>query len=96
MEQPLICGGSEVVLEKNTALRVDNVGVKFRMANERVDNVKDYAIKLLKHELRYHEFWALKDISFRVAKGERLGVLGLNGAGKSTLLKVIAGVLKPT
>ena len=45
MEQPLICGGSEVVLGKNTALRVDNVGVKFRMANERVDNVKDYAIK---------------------------------------------------
>lgn len=81
---------------KNTALRVDNIGVKFRMANERVDNIKDYAIKLMKHELRYHEFWALKDISFQVNKGERLGILGLNGAGKSTLLKVIAGVLKPT
>lgn len=81
---------------KNTALRVDNVGVRFRMANERVDNIKDYITKFMKHELRYHEFWALKDINFQVNKGERLGVLGLNGAGKSTLLKVIAGVLKPT
>jgi ABC-2 type transport system ATP-binding protein len=83
-------------LGKKTALRVDNIGVKFRMTSERVDNVKDYAIKFLKRELRYHEFWALKDVSFRVAKGDRVGILGLNGAGKSTLLKVIAGVLKPT
>lgn len=66
------------------------------MANERVDSLKDYAIKLMKRELRYHEFWALKDITFQVNKGERLGILGLNGAGKSTLLKIIAGVLKPT
>lgn len=66
------------------------------MANERVDSLKDYAVKLVRRELRYHEFWALKDISFQVKAGERLGILGLNGAGKSTLLKIIAGVLKPT
>lgn len=77
-------------------LSIENVGILFRLANERVDSLKDYAIKLVRRELRYHEFWALKDISFQVKKGERLGILGLNGAGKSTLLKIIAGVLKPT
>ena len=81
---------------KNTVLRVENIGIQFRLASERVDSLKDYAIKLVKRELRYQEFWALKDITFQVNKGERLGILGLNGAGKSTLLKIIAGVLKPT
>lgn len=53
-------------------------------------------IKLLKHQLSYQEFWALKNINLKLEQGDRLGIIGLNGAGKSTLLKVIAGVLKPT
>ena len=83
-------------MKKDTILRVENVGIQFRMATERVDSLKDYAVKLVKRELRYREFWALKDITFQLKAGERLGILGLNGAGKSTLLKIIAGVLKPT
>lgn len=83
-------------MEKNTALRVDNIGIRFRLTNERVDSLKEYVIKMVKRELRYQEFWALQDVTFQVKKGERLGILGLNGAGKSTLLKIIAGVLKPT
>lgn len=83
-------------MSKDTMLSIENVGILFRLANERVDSLKDYAIKLVRRELRYHEFWALKDISFQVKRGEHLGILGLNGAGKSTLLKIIAGVLKPT
>jgi ABC-2 type transport system ATP-binding protein len=63
---------------------------------KKVDNLKEYFIKMLKNELRYQEFWALQDISFSLKKGDRLGILGLNGAGKSTLLKIIAGVLKAT
>ena len=63
---------------------------------KKVDDLKDYIIKFIKREIRFQEFWALKDISFSLNKGERLGILGFNGAGKSTLLKIIAGVLKPT
>lgn len=83
-------------MKKETVLSVENVGIRFRLASERVDSLKDYVIKRAKGELRYKEFWALRDITFQVKKGERLGILGLNGAGKSTLLKIIAGVLKPT
>ena len=78
------------------ALKVDQVGIRFNLSEEKVDNLKEYVIKLIKHQIRYQEFWALKDISFEVKKGDRVGILGLNGAGKSTLLKIIAGVLKAT
>lgn len=70
--------------------------MRFNLSEIKVDNLKEYVIKVLKKEMRYQEFWALKDINFELKKGDRLGILGLNGAGKSTLLKVIAGVLKPT
>ena len=70
--------------------------MKFNLNQEGVDSAKEYFIRLLKHDLHYTEFWALKDVSFKVKKGDRMGVMGFNGAGKSTLLKVIAGVLKPT
>jgi ABC-2 type transport system ATP-binding protein len=66
------------------------------LSTEKVDNIKEYVIKLLKRELFYQEFWALKHVSFDVRKGEKLGIIGLNGAGKSTLLKLISGVMKPT
>ena len=75
-------------------LKVDNISMKFNLMEKKVDNLKEFFIKLIKNEIRYQEFWALKNISFRVNKGDRLGILGLNGAGKSTLLKIIAGVLK--
>lgn len=77
-------------------LSVNHVSMKFNLSTEKVDNFKEYFIKLLKKELKYDEFWALKDITFTLQKGDRLGILGLNGAGKSTLLKIIAGVYKPT
>ena len=75
-------------------LKVDDVGMRFNLMEKKVDNLKEYFIKFLKNEIRYQEFWALRNISFRVNQGDRLGILGLNGAGKSTLLKIIAGVLK--
>lgn len=78
------------------ALELKNVGIKFNLNKEKVDSLKEYVIKFIKKELKYNEFWALKDVSFTLEKGDRLGVLGLNGAGKSTLMKVVAGVYKPT
>ena len=83
-------------MAENDVLKLNNVGMKFNLSKEKVDSLKEYFIKLLKGQLRYDEFWALKDISFSVGAGDRLGILGLNGAGKSTLLKVVAGVFKPT
>lgn len=80
----------------NTAIRLDNVSMRFNMSRERVDSIKEYVVKALKRQLFFDEFWALKDVSFDVQKGEVFGLIGLNGAGKSTLLKIVAGVLKPT
>ena len=78
------------------AIVVDDVSMKFNLSKEKVDSLKEYVIKTLKKEIKYQEFWALKNIDFTVNQGDRVGILGLNGAGKSTLLKVIAGVFKPT
>ena len=78
------------------ALIVDNVSMKFNQSSEKVDNIKEYIIKSIKHQISYDEFWSLRNVSFTMNKGERMGILGLNGAGKSTLLKVISGVYKPT
>ena len=79
-----------------TAIEVDNVSMKFNLSREKVDSLKDYIFKTIKREIQYNVFWALKNVSFSVEKGDRVGILGLNGAGKSTLLKVISGVFKPT
>ena len=78
------------------AIVVEHMSMLFNLNKEKVDNIKEYFIKLVTKKLHFTEFWALKDISYTVEKGDRVGVLGFNGAGKSTLLKVIAGVLKPT
>jgi O-antigen export system ATP-binding protein rfbB len=77
-------------------IEVNKVSMKYNLSKEKVDNIKEYIIKMFKRQLFYDEFWALKDIDFAIKKGESLGVVGLNGSGKSTLLKLIAGVLKPT
>lgn len=81
---------------KDYAVEVNHVSMLFHLNKERVDNVKEYFIRIVTRKLSYTEFWALKDVSFKVEKGDRVGIMGFNGAGKSTLLKVIAGVLKPT
>ncbi len=80
---------------RETVIKVENVGMEFNLSQEKVDNLKEYVIKFIKRELMFQSFWALKNISFEVEKGDKLGIVGLNGAGKSTLLKLISGVMKP-
>lgn len=83
-------------MENDVMIHVDNVSMRFNLASEKVNSLKEYFIKTLKRQISYNDFWALSDVSFDVKRGGSLGLIGLNGSGKSTLLKIIAGVLKPT
>ena len=74
---------------------VDNVSKKFRIPHEKKNTVFQNIVGLIKRQFDYEEFWALKDVSFEVNKGEALGIIGRNGSGKSTLLKILAKVLYP-
>ena len=73
---------------------VDHVTIRFNLANEKVDNLKEYFVKFVKKELMFQEFLAVKDATFQVHKGESWALIGSNGSGKSTLLKAISGILK--
>ena len=84
------------VEKKEIAVRCEHVSMKFNLSSEKLDSIKEYFIKLVHGQVKYDEFWALKDVNFELYRGDRLGILGLNGAGKSTLLKAIAGVYRPT
>lgn len=84
-----------VPLPPDVAIRVDNVTIRFNLATEKVDNLKEYIIKLVKRQLMFQEFLAIKDVSFEVKKGEAWALVGVNGSGKSTLLKAISGILRP-
>ena len=72
---------------------VDHVTIRFNLASEKVDNLKEYFIKLVKKELMFQEFLAVKDVSLKVKKGEAWALIGVNGSGKSTLLKAISGIM---
>lgn len=81
--------------KREFVIEVLDASVRFNMASERIDNLKEYFIKLVRGQLMFQEFLALQNIDFKVKRGESWGIIGTNGSGKSTLLKLICGILKP-
>jgi len=77
-------------------IRARDISMKFRLAENQAGSLKEYATRKAKGDIKYKDFWALRDISGDVRQGDVLGVIGENGSGKSTLLKIIAGLMKPT
>ena len=76
-------------------IEVKNATVRFNKSAESISGLKEYIIKMLKRELMFQEFLALKNINFTVKRGDSWGLIGKNGSGKSTLLKLISGIIRP-
>ena len=80
----------------STVIEVRDVSMRFRLTDDKIMSLKEFVTRTITGIIQTSEFWALKNISFDVYKGEVLGIIGHNGAGKSTILKVISGILRPT
>ena len=80
---------------EQTVIHVENATVRFNIASEKIDNLKEYFVKFLKKQLHFKELLALKNINLEVKKGESWGIVGSNGSGKSTLLKLICNIIAP-
>ena len=79
-----------------SVLEVKNLSIRYMTGDFKDIGLKEYVIRKLKHNYHIQEFWADKDITFSLEKGDMLGIIGTNGAGKSTLLKAISGIMEPT
>ena len=83
------------------AIRVENLSKCYTLYDAPRDRLKQFVLPRLQRGIGkpsrnyYREFWALKDISFEIRKGETVGIIGRNGSGKSTLLQILCGTLTP-
>lgn len=79
-----------------SVLELKNVSIRYMTGDFKDIGLKEYVIRKLKNNYKAVEFWADRDITFSIEKGDMLGIIGANGAGKSTLLKAISGIMEPT
>lgn len=79
-----------------TILKVQNVSIKYITGDFKSIGLKEYVMRKLKNNYNVKEFWANKNITFELERGDMLGIIGTNGAGKSTLLKAISGIMVPS
>jgi len=79
-----------------SAIECKNVSIKYITGDIKAIGLKEYVVRRLTRNYHVQEFWADKDVSFAIEKGDMLGIIGHNGAGKSTLLKAITGIMKPS
>lgn len=77
-------------------LKANNVSIRYITGDFKAIGLKEYIVRRLKGDYKVTEFWADKNITFELQKGDMLGIIGTNGAGKSTLLKAVSGIMKPT
>ena len=77
-------------------LTCQNVSIRYRVGDLKNIGLKEWVLRRLAGRYKVVDFWANKDISFEISKGDMLGIIGTNGAGKSTLLKAVSGIMEPT
>lgn len=77
-------------------LEVKNVSIRYMTGDFKDIGLKEYVVRRIKGDYHVKEFWADRDVTFSLEKGDMLGIIGTNGAGKSTLLKAISGIMEPT
>ncbi len=82
--------------QQTHSIQFEDVVQRFRVIQERHDTLREAFAKIRRGRTTYHEFEAVKHVSFRISKGEVVGIIGRNGSGKSTILKLVAGVYTPT
>lgn len=77
-------------------IKADKVSICYMTGDFKDIGLKEYVMRRLRGKYQVKKFWADKDITFSLEKGDMLGIIGTNGAGKSTLLKAVSGVMVPT
>jgi ABC-2 type transport system ATP-binding protein len=96
IRQELADGGGDDLMDRRPVIEAMDLSVTYRLPRNPTRSVQEFAIRLLKQQVHYEDLRALTNVSFSLARGSMLGVIGANGAGKSTLMKAVARVLAPT